>query len=558
METNQPTSAPGKSAKAPLHVAVVEGARGGGPLKWLQDMLFFMAFVCAISVVWVASSVALKRQIGAGQGSGSQAAVQGGATGTKEEKPSAFAPKEYSKETMPKGSVKHFADVKGCDEAKQEMQDLVAYLKDPAKFERLGGKLPKGVLLTGSPGTGKTLLARAVAGEAGVPFLYRAGSEFEEMYVGVGSKRVRSLFAAAKKKQPCIVFIDEIDAVGASRKHWESHTRKTLNQLLVEMDGFEPNENIVVIAATNVPETLDAALTRPGRFDRRIHVPNPDIGGRREILSHYLEDKPKDDTVNIETLARATAGFTGADLANLVNTAAVQGALEEEDKLTGHRLDWARDRIIMGSERKSAVLSEENRKLTAFHEGGHAVVALNTPGSQPVHKATITPRGSALGMVAQLPDRDETSVSKKELLARLDICMAGKLAEELVFGPDHVTTGASNDLQQATAIARHMVEECGMGSKVGPIYTSKDGSLRPSQETQRRIDSEVSDMLQSSQNRVASLLRRNMDDLHKVACALLERETLTGDEIRQLINHFPGPSYTLPEPSSRPAEELAL
>ena len=284
--------------------------------------------------------------------------------------------------------IKTFADVKGCDEAKEELQEIVAYLKNPDTFTKLGGKLPKGVLLSGPPGTGKTLLARAVAGEAGVPFFYRAGSEFEEMFVGVGSKRVRQLFSAAKKKMPCIVFIDEIDAVGTSRKAFETQSRKTLNQLLTEMDGFEQNEGIIVIAATNIPEQLDPALTRPGRFDRLIHVPHPDIGGRREILAHYLADKPVEADVDVESLARGTSGFSGAELFNLVNMACVQAAVTGETTITSELLDWAKDRIVMGVERKSAILTEESKRLTAYHEAGHAIVALRTPGAMPVHKAT--------------------------------------------------------------------------------------------------------------------------------------------------------------------------
>ena len=387
-----------------------------------------------------------------------------------QKKESSFDPKEYNKEALSEKSVKTFNDVKGCDEAKQELQEIVEYLKNPDLFTRLGGKLPKGVLLSGPPGTGKTLLARAVAGEAGVPFFYRAGSEFEEMFVGVGSKRVRQLFSAAKKKTPCIVFIDEIDAVGTSRKAFETQSRKTLNQLLTEMDGFEQNEGIIVIAATNIPEQLDPALTRPGRFDRLIHVPNPDIGGRREILAHYLSDKPVEADVDVESLARGTSGFSGAELFNLVNMACVQAAVTGETTITSELLDWAKDRIVMGVERKSAVLTEESKRLTAYHEAGHAIVALRTPGAMPVHKATIVPRGSALGMVTQLPDKDETSITRKQLLARLDVCMGGRVAEELIFGKDEVTTGALSDLQQATRLATYMVGEVGLSSLVGPVH----------------------------------------------------------------------------------------
>lgn len=548
-------SSPGTSSKAPLHVAVVQGdASGKGPLplRAVKELSYLLITVVMLSVAWVGISTALRKPSNSKDAtSGSQSYSTAVNKDEKGSSSSSFAPKEFSKESIPQGSIKSFNDVKGCDEAKTELHDIVSFLKDPEKFQKLGGKLPKGVLLTGSPGTGKTLLAKAVAGEAGVPFLYRAGSEFEEVYVGVGSRRVRSLFSTAKKKQPCIVFIDELDAIGGSRRSWDAHGRKTLNQMLVEMDGFESSENVVVIAATNAPDTLDSALTRPGRFDRHIHVPNPDIGGRREILTHYLHDKPVDSSVDIETIARGTTGFTGADLNNLVNTAAVQGALEGEEKLTARLMDWARDRLILGSERKSAVLSEENRKLTAYHEGSHALVAMNTPGARPVHKCTIVPRGSALGITSQLPDKDETSVSKKELLARLDVCMGGKIGEELVFGQENVTTGASNDLQQATSIARHMVEECGMGARTGPLFTTKEGDLKVSPETQRMVDAEVGDMLRESYNRVRSLLSKHMDELHTLASALLDRETLTADEMRSLLRT--SSTSELPQPAEHEA-----
>ncbi|XP_044505656.1 ATP-dependent zinc metalloprotease FTSH 11, chloroplastic/mitochondrial-like, partial [Mangifera indica] len=354
-------------------------------------------------------------------------------------------------------NVKTFKDVKGCDDAKQELVEVVEYLKNPSKFTRLGGKLPKGILLTGAPGTGKTLLAKAIAGEAGVPFFYRAGSEFEEMFVGVGARRVRSLFQAAKKKAPCIIFIDEIDAVGSTRKQWEGHTKKTLHQLLVEMDGFEQNAGIILMAATNLPDILDPALTRPGRFDRNIVVPNPDVRGRQEILELYLQDKPLAEDVDIKSIARGTPGFNGADLANLVNIAAIKAAVEGLEKITATELGYAKDRILLGTERKTMFISEESKKLTAYHESGHAIVAFNTEGAHPIHKATIMPRGSALGMVTQLPSSDETSVSKKQLLARLDVCMGGRAAEELIFGQDHVTTGASSDLHTAIELAQYMV-----------------------------------------------------------------------------------------------------
>jgi ATP-dependent metalloprotease len=452
---------------------------------------------------------------------------------------SSFDPKEYDAGAISEQSRKTFDDVKGCDEAKAELQEIVEYLKNPDLFTKLGGKLPKGVLLSGPPGTGKTLLARAVAGEAGVPFFYRAGSEFEEMFVGVGSKRVRQLFKAAKAKMPCIIFIDEIDAVGTSRKAFETQSRKTLNQLLTEMDGFEQNEGIIVIAATNIPEQLDPALTRPGRFDRLVHVPNPDIGGRREILRHYLLNKPVADDVDVESIARGTSGFSGAELFNLVNMAAVQAAVSGETAISLERLEWAKDRIIMGVERKSAVLTEESKKLTAYHEAGHAVVALRTPGAMPVHKATIVPRGNALGMVTQLPDKDETSITRKQLLARLDVCMGGRVAEELIFGKDEVTTGALSDLQQATRLATYMVGEVGLSALVGPVHVdsmSKGGRRA----TEALVDKEVVQLLRDSHARVTKLLTRHTGDLHALSAEMLAKETLTGPEIVRLLGLAPG------------------
>ena len=581
---------PGRTPASPLYVAVGDGyggtlggggsqgqAKGGGLINFIfysvvallvGSASMGMMKKYASSVVdkgKSASSSAASSSSGAsgsssaaggasgllpGGGGGSKLPVLGGGGKAEDKKEgSSFDPKEYNKEALPEKSVKTFDDVKGCDEAKQELQEIVEYLKNPDRFTRLGGKLPKGVLLSGPPGTGKTLLARAVAGEAGVPFFYRAGSEFEEMFVGVGSKRVRQLFSAAKKKTPCIVFIDEIDAVGTSRKAFETQSRKTLNQLLTEMDGFEQNEGIIVIAATNIPEQLDPALTRPGRFDRLIHVPNPDIGGRREILTHYLADKPCDPDVDIESLARGTAGFSGAELFNLVNVAAVQAAVSNEMTISAARLEWAKDRVVMGVERKSAVLTEESKRLTAYHEAGHAVVALRTGGAMPVHKATIVPRGSALGMVTQLPDKDETSITRKQLLARLDVCMGGRVAEELIFGRDEVTTGALSDLQQATRLATYMVGEVGLSNLVGPVHVdsmSKGGRRA----TEALVDREVVQLLRDSHARVTRLLTKHSADLHKLSAELLQKETMTGDEIRALLGMKPAAKPT-PPPSKK-------
>jgi ATP-dependent metalloprotease len=392
-----------------------------------------------------------------------------------------------SKVNMAVSSDKCFDDIKGCKEAKAELEEIVMYLKDPTRFTRLGGKLPKGMLLMGPPGTGKTLLARAIAGEAGVPFFYASGSEFEEMYVGVGARRVRDLFDAAGEKSPCIIFIDEIDAIGGTRQMKEQQAMKmTLNQLLVEMDGFEQNNGVIVIGATNFPEVLDSALMRPGRFDKHVNVPLPDVAGRREILDHYLNAIPIDEDVSVDVLARGTPGMSGAELSNLVNQAALKASLDGEEAVSHAALEYAKDKILMGAERKSAVISPESARLTAYHDcygpclpspppppprsplvlihaplppsspGGHALVAIKTKGAHPIHKATIMPRGQALGMVSQLPTGDQTSMSRRQMLARLDVCMGGRVAEEIVFGVDEVTSGASSDLMQVIRALQHL------------------------------------------------------------------------------------------------------
>ncbi|XP_068664588.1 ATP-dependent zinc metalloprotease FTSH 11, chloroplastic/mitochondrial isoform X1 [Aristolochia californica] len=514
-------SSPGISEKQPLHVVMVDPKASNRSARFAQELISTILFTVAVGLLWVMGAAAFQKYVGSLGGIGSSGVGSS----------SSYAPKELNKEITPEKNVKTFKDVKGCDDAKQELEEVVEYLKNPSKFTRLGGKLPKGILLTGAPGTGKTLLAKAIAGEAGVPFFYRAGSEFEEMFVGVGARRVRSLFQAAKKKAPCIIFIDEIDAVGSTRKQWEGHTKKTLHQLLVEMDGFEQNEGIILMAATNLPDILDPALTRPGRFDRHIVVPNPDVRGRQEILELYLQDKPLADDVDVKALARGTPGFNGADLANLVNIAAIKAAVDGAEKLTAAQLDFAKDRIIMGTERKTMFLSEESKKLTAYHESGHAIVALNTDGAHPIHKATIMPRGSALGMVTQLPSNDETSVSKKQLLARLDVCMGGRVAEELIFGQEHITTGASNDLHQATELAQYMVSTCGMSDAIGPIYIKE----RPGSDMQSRLDAEVVKLLREAYDRVKRLLKKHEKALHALASALLEYETLAADDIKQIL-----------------------
>ncbi|KAG2709704.1 hypothetical protein I3760_05G253600 [Carya illinoinensis] len=536
--TDEAFSNPGISEKQPLHVVMVE-PKVSNKSRFAQELISTILFTVAVGLVWLMGAAALQKYIGSLGGIGTSGVGSS----------SSYAPKELNRDVTPEKNVKTFKDVKGCDDAKQELEEVVEYLKNPSKFTRLGGKLPKGILLTGAPGTGKTLLAKAIAGEAGVPFFYRAGSEFEEMFVGVGARRVRSLFQAAKKKAPCIIFIDEIDAVGSTRKQWEGHTKKTLHQLLVEMDGFEQNEGIILMAATNLPDILDPALTRPGRFDRHIVVPNPDVRGRQEILELYLQDKPLADNVDVQAIARGTPGFNGADLANLVNIAAIKAAVEGAEKLTASQLEFAKDRIMMGTERKTMFISEESKKLTAYHESGHAIVAFNTEAAHPIHKATIMPRGSALGMVTQLPSSDETSVSKKQLLARLDVCMGGRVAEELIFGQDYVTTGASSDLHTATELAHYMVSNCGMSDTIGPVHIKE----RPSSEMQSRIDAEVVRLLRDAYDRVKALLKKHEKALHALANALLEYETLSAEEIKRIL--LPYREGRLPEQQEEPQEE---
>ena len=432
-----------------------------------------------------------------------------------------------------------FDDVKGVDEAKAELVEIVEYLKAPEKFTKLGGKLPKGLLLVGPPGTGKTMLAKAVAGEAGVPFFYSSGSEFEEMFVGVGARRVRDLFKAAKQHAPCIIFIDEIDAVGAARNPKDQqNTRMTLNQLLTEMDGFKASEGVIVLAATNTPGMLDKALIRPGRFDRTVSVPNPDVGGRREILKTHAKGVKMERNVDFDVIARGTPGFSGADLANLINIAALKAALDGVAEVGAKHLDFAKDRILMGAERKSAVMTPENRKLTAYHEGGHALVALRTAGARPVHKATIVPRGQALGMVMQLPEKDELQMTRRQLLAMLDVTMGGRVAEELIFGPEEITTGASSDLQQATRLAREMITRYGMSEKVG-LASQDYASEEISSETRQLIEDEVKAMLDAAYKRAKNLLVAHEGDLHTIARRLLDAESVSGHELKELCGIAP-------------------
>jgi len=435
------------------------------------------------------------------------------------------------------GSEVRFDDVKGVTEAKAELEEIVLYLKDPERFTRLGGKLPRGLLLTGPPGTGKTLLAKAIAGEAGVPFFFASGSQFEEVYVGLGAKRIRELFEAAKQKtSAAIIFIDEIDALGGSRKlKDQSALKQTLNELLVQMDGFEENSGIIVIGATNFAESLDTALLRPGRFDKHVAVPLPDVGGRKEILEMYAAKTKVAEDVDLSVLARGTTGMSGADLHNLMNQAAVRASVDGLDAITMHIFEWAKDKILMGAERKSAVITPEGARCTAYHEAGHALVGVLTEGSRTIHKATIMPRGQSLGMVVSLPG-DETSMSFKQMVAYMDMCMGGRIAEELIFGADNVTSGASSDIQQATNTARSMVTKYGFSEDVGIVFYGGDtGQQDAGDKMRNQIDDEVKRLTSASYERARALLKKYSKEHKLLAETLLEYETLTGDEVRDVV-----------------------
>ena len=443
-----------------------------------------------------------------------------------------------------------FDDVAGIDEAREELEEIVEFLKDPQRFSKLGGQIPKGALLVGSPGTGKTLLARAIAGEAGVPFFTISGSDFVEMFVGVGASRVRDMFEQAKKNAPCILFIDEIDAVGRSRGHGLGNSNdereQTLNQLLVEMDGFEANEGIIIIAATNRPDVLDPALLRPGRFDRQVVVPVPDIEGREKILAVHMKKVPLAPDVNPRTIARGTPGFSGADLANLVNEAALLAARRTKRLVAMQEFEDAKDKVMMGAERRSMVMTDDEKKMTAYHEAGHAIVAVHEEASDPIHKATIIPRGRALGMVMRLPERDNYSYHRDKMHANLAVSMGGRVAEEIIFGHDKVSSGASSDIQYATDLARNMVTKWGMSDKLGPLQyeASQEGYLGMGQtqrtmagaETNKLIDAEIKGLVDGGHNRATEILSQHEDQLHLLAQAMLEYETLTGDEIKELLD----------------------
>jgi cell division protease FtsH len=466
-----------------------------------------------------------------------------------------------------------FEDVAGVDEAKDDLKEIVDFLRDPQKFQRLGGRIPKGVLLVGPPGTGKTLLARAIAGEANVPFFTISGSDFVEMFVGVGASRVRDMFEQAKKNAPCIVFVDEIDAVGRHRGAGlgggNDEREQTLNQLLVEMDGFEANEGVILIAATNRPDVLDPALLRPGRFDREIVVPNPDLSGREKILRVHMRKVPLGTDVDARVIARGTPGFSGADLANLVNEAALLAARRGKRVVTMSELEDAKDKVMMGAERRSLVMSDDEKKLTAFHEAGHAIVALNVTGGDPIHKATIIPRGHALGMVVRLPERDQMSLSRQKILADICVAFGGRVAEELTFGHEMVTTGASSDIQQATRRARAMVTRYGLSDALGPIEYGENQeevflghsvsrTQNVSEATAQKIDAEIHRIIEECYARATKILTDRQQDLNVLARGLLEYETLTGDEIIALLKGIAPvrTPYEEPEPQRGPGPSV--
>lgn len=503
----------GKGTKTdPVHVIITETAMGS-LLKWLKWLIpmGLAGWGLVVGLTFFTESASILK----GGNSEIGSAKVDGANGTQ-------------------SNVK-FTDVHGVDEARGELEEIVDFLKDPSKFTGLGGKLPKGVLLTGPPGTGKTLLARAVAGEAGVPFFFMSGSEFDELYVGVGAKRVRELFAAARAKAPAIVFIDELDAIGSKRNPKDhAYSKQTLNQLLVDLDGFSQSTGVIFIAATNYPEMLDKALTRPGRFDKIVHVELPDVRGRIAILKHHMKKVEASPQVNPSLLARGTSGFSGADLMNLVNQAAIFASQQKAVSVDMSHFEWAKDKILLGAARKTMVLTEESRRNTAYHEAGHAIAALYTPGATSLYKATILPRGSALGITFQLPDMDKYDQTKRELLARLDVCMGGKIAEEMTKGKNDVTSGCSSDLKNATQVARAMVTSFGMCDSIGPMELSENWSDW-SADTRHLAEKEIRQLLITSEERTRKLLDERKEELERLAQGLLEYETLDKDEIEQVV-----------------------
>jgi ATP-dependent metalloprotease len=492
----------------PIYV-VVDESWGAYIFKWVKFALVFgiCCYVTLVVISLVVETLGMMKKAG-----GSQNA-----------------------ETKPELQTTRFADVHGCDEAKEELQELVDFLKSPESFSTLGGKMPKGILLAGPPGTGKTLLARAVAGEAQVPFFYMSGSEFDEVYVGVGAKRVRELFANARSKSPAIIFIDELDAVGSKRHERDAaYAKQTLNQLLTELDGFEQNSGVIIIGATNFPESLDKALTRPGRFDRNVAVTLPDVRGRIEILKHHMRNIKIDVDVDASIIARGSPGMSGAELESIVNQAAVHASKRKATKVSLEDMVWAKDKIMMGAERKSAVIQQKDKIMTAYHEGGHALVALLTDGCDPLYKATIMPRGHALGLTHMLPEMDKVSETKKNLMARIDVCMGGKVAEELIYGDDGVSTGASSDIQQATNLAYHMVTQAGMSELLGNIDLSSNYN-RLSSDTKQKIESEVRRIIEAGKDRATKLLTEKRTELDRLANALVEYETLDKAEMEKVI-----------------------
>ena len=462
-----------------------------------------------------------------------------------------------------------FSDVAGVEEAKNEVQELVEFLAEPAKFQRVGGKIPRGVLMVGAPGTGKTMLAKAIAGEAGVPFFSISGSDFVEMFVGVGASRVRDMFEQAKKQSPCIIFIDEIDAVGRQRGAGlgggHDEREQTLNQLLVEMDGFEGSEGVIVVAATNRPDVLDPALLRPGRFDRQVVVPLPDVRGREQILKVHMKNVPIHDNVKASIIARGCPGFSGADLANLVNEAALFAARANKKLVTHDDFERAKDKIMMGAERKSLVMTEDEKRLTAYHESGHAIIGLSVPQHDPVHKVTIVPRGRALGVTMFLPEEDRYSHSKQSLISMICTLYGGRLAEEIIFGKEAVTTGASNDIERVTEIARNMVTKWGLSDRLGPIaYDTEDSqpflgasatqSSGISDETTHAIDEEVRSIIDSCYERAKQILEANMDKLHLMSDALMKYETIDRKQIDEIMQgREPGPPQSWDDDSDMPS-----
>ncbi|KAI9692557.1 MAG: ATP-dependent zinc metalloprotease FTSH 4, mitochondrial [Bathelium mastoideum] len=510
---------------SPLYV-VVDESLGNTVFKWVKFLLWFglITYLTLVAITMFVEATSIAKKIG-----GSQNA-----------------------EARPELQTTRFSDVHGCDEAKEELQELVEFLKAPDKFNNLGGKLPKGVLLVGPPGTGKTLLARAVAGEAGVPFFYMSGSEFDEVYVGVGAKRVRDLFNAAKAKAPAIVFIDELDAVGGKRNERDAaYSKQTLNQLLTDLDGFDQNSNVIFLAATNFPKLLDKALTRPGRFDRNIVVPLPDVRGRVAILKHHMRNVQVGTDVDATVIARNTPGFSGADLENVVNQAAVRASKNKAQKVHMIDFDWARDRIQMGAERKSAVIQHKDKVATAYHEGGHALVALFNPCCDPLYKVTVLPRGQALGITSTLPELDRVSMTKKEYIAILDRALGGKVAEEIIYGAENVTSGAASDLQSATGVAYAMVTQYGMSNGLGNVDLASEYD-RLSSETKQRIENEVRALIEDSYERVHKLLLSKRKELDILAKALVEYETLNKDEVDKVLRGEKLPDK-LPESTQPPA-----